>query len=374
MVIRIALQCNEADAYLIMDDSNPAPRLLSRPGEGIYNDSAGSVEGNSPFQVVWLPDDVRETYLDKVRAQAERSGVEYEGPIVFEGNAPAEVRENVPLRKLLAAESVQPATSVRIWLGAPNSIKGPTEAVFHRQGGNNLLLVGQRDEATLAIFAVALVSLASQYPPGNLRIILCDGSPPDSPPRQYLERVLQAIPHNITLAKPGDLGDLLKGLSDEIKQRGEEERGTDAATFVMIHGLQKFNKLRYEEEFGFSTPDENAPPNPAVLLGNLISEGPSLGYHVMASCDSFNNVNRFLSRKALSEFEMRVLFQMSANDSASLIDNPKASALGLHRALYYNEQEGYLETFRPYALPGNDWIEEVAAHLKRLVTPVASDQ
>ncbi len=29
MVIRIALQCNEADAYLIMDQDNPAPRLLS---------------------------------------------------------------------------------------------------------------------------------------------------------------------------------------------------------------------------------------------------------------------------------------------------------------------------------------------------------
>jgi len=367
MVIRIALQCNEADAYLIMDDSNPAPRLLSRPGEGIYNDSAGSVEGNSPFQVVWLPDEVRETYLDKVRAQAERSGVEYEGPIVFEGNAPAEVRENVPLRRLLAAESVQAAPSARIWLGAPNSIKGPTEAVFQRQSGNNLLMIGQRDEATLAIFSVALVSLAAQYSPGSLRVILCDGSPPDSPPRQYLERVLQAIPHNFTLAKPGDLADLLKGLTDDMKQRGEDAQGTDAqATFVLIHGLHKFNKLRYEEELAFSTPDPDAPANPALLLNHLISEGPSLGFHVMASCDSFNNVNRFLSRKALSEFEMRVLFQMSANDSASLIDNPKASTLGMHRALYYNEQEGYLETFRPYALPGNDWIEEVAANLKRL--------
>ena len=60
---------------------------------------------------------------------------------------------------------------------------------------------------------------------------------------------------------------------------------------------------------------------------------------------------------------MRVLFQMSANDSASLIDSPKASALGLHRALFYNEQEGYLETFRPYALPPPEWIEEAARHL-----------
>ena len=106
------------------------------------------------------------------------------------------------------------------------------------------------------------------------------------------------------------------------------------------------------------------------ILGNGSSEvyaadGTRLGFHVIATCDTYNNVNRFLSRKAFSEFEMRVLFQMSANDSASLIDNPKASLLGLHRALFYNAQEGYLETFRPYALPGSEWIEAAARHLAR---------
>src|SRR4030095_16344118 len=105
---------------------------------------------------------------------------------------------------------------------------------------------------------------------------------------------------------------------------------------------------------------------------NLICEGTRLGFHVIASCDTYNNVNRFVSRKALTEFEMRVLFQMSANDSASLIDNPKASTLGMHRALYYNEQQGHLETFRPYALPGNDWIEGVEKNLKRLTAEPAS--
>ena len=45
MVVRIALECNEADSYLIMDDNNAAPRLLSRPGEAIYNDAAGMVDG-----------------------------------------------------------------------------------------------------------------------------------------------------------------------------------------------------------------------------------------------------------------------------------------------------------------------------------------
>jgi hypothetical protein len=368
MVIRIALQCNEADAYLIMDENNPAPRLLSRPGEGIYNDMAGMIEGNSPFQVVWLPDEVRESYLQKVRAHADANNGAWLGPIVFEGNAPADVRENPLLRDLLAAPALKPATAARLWLGAPNSIKGPTEAVFHRQSGNNLLLVGQRDEATLAILSIGLISLAAQYPLGAARFILCDSTPSGTPHREFLERVLRAIPHPVTLAKQSELPEIMKDVSDEVNKRAEDP-DPDAAppVFLFINGLQRFTKLRYEEDFGFSAPDPEAPPNPALLLNNLICEGTRLGFHVITAADTYNNVNRFLSRKAFSEFEMRVLFQMSATDSASLIDNPKASLLGLHRALYSNQQEGYLETFRPYALPPNAWVEQVGRSLARLL-------
>ena len=376
MVIRVALQCNEADAYLIMDENNPAPRLLSRPGEGIYNDMAGMIEGNSPFQVVWLPDQVRELYLAKVRAQADREaaqspaaagGARYPGPIVFEGNSPASVSENGVLRGLLEAHSIKPAPAGRIWLGAPNSIKGPTEAMFRRQSGSNLLVVGQRDEAILAILSVGLVSLAAQYPPGGARFILCDGTAPGTPQREYIERIVRAIPHPITVAKPGDLVGIMQELAGEMKQRSEAtDMEAAPPVFLWIHGLQKYSKLRYEEDFGFSTADSEAPPNPAAVLNDLVCEATRLGFHVIATCDTYNNVSRFLSRKALSEFEMRVLFQMSANDSASLIDNPKASLLGLHRALFYNAQEGYLETFRPYALPDKEWIEHAGRNLARL--------
>jgi hypothetical protein len=377
MVIRVALQCNEADAYLIMDENNPAPRLLSRPGEGIYNDMAGMIEGNSPFQVVWLPDQVRETYLAKVRARADAEqirnpgsdgGPRYPGPIVFEGNAPAEVRENAVLRRLLESQSVEPAAAGHIWLGAPNSIKGPTEAVFQRQSGNNLLLVGQRDETMLALMSLGLISLAAQYPLGTARFILCDGTAPGTAQRDYIERIIQGIPHPITVAKPGDLGEIMQELAGEMKQRSEAPDAEAAPpVFLFIHGIQKYSKLRFEEDFGFSAADSDAPPNPAAVLNNLVCEGTRLGFHVIATCDTYNNVNRYLSRKAFSEFEMRVLFQMSANDSASLIDNPKASMLGLHRALFYNAQEGYLETFRPYSLPSREWVEQAARNLARLL-------
>ncbi len=368
MVIRIALQCNEADAYLIMDENNPAPRLLSRPGEGIYNDMAGMLEGNSPFQVVWLPDEVRDLYLKKVRTRADQENGAWPGPIVFEGNAPSDIRENPLLDKLLEAPALNRAPAGRIWLGAPNSIKGPTEAVFQRQSGNNLMIVGQREEATLAIFSIGLISLAAQYPLGAARFIFCDATPPGTPQREYIERVIRSIPHPVTLAKPGDLPEIMKELDAEMKKRAEDP-DPDAAppVFLFIHGLQRFTKLRYEEDFSFSTTETEAPLNPAAVLNSLIAEGARLGFHIIASVDSYNSVNRFLSRKAVSEFEMRILFQMSATDSASLIESPKASMLGLHRALFYNQQEGYLETFRPYALPPTEWIERASRHLARLL-------
>jgi len=102
--------------------------------------------------------------------------------------------------------------------------------------------------------------------------------------------------------------------------------------------------------------DTETGPDPAAQFTELITEGAGHGIHILASFDTMNNVNRFLNRKVLSEFEMRVAFQMSANDSASLIDSPQAGTLGLHRALFYNEREGTIETFRPYAMPSAEWF------------------
>jgi len=368
MVVRIALQCNEADAMLIMNDDNSAPRLLSRPGEAIYNDAAGALEGNSPFQVVWLPEEERELWLEKIRCRAQQTGWPQSGPVVFEGNAPADVRENEVLQRLLSAASIQPTTTARAWLGAPNSITGPTEAAFSRQSGNNLLVVGQRDESALAILGVALISLAAQYPRGTVRFIVLDTSPPGSRHRDFVEKIIGAIPHDLALTGNAELGALLAELSGDMEKRSDSQNTAPASTvFLFIHGLQRFKALRYEEEFSISLDDADAPRRPGRQLHQIICEGTHLGYHVICTCDTLNNANRFLSRKALSEFELRVLFQMSASDSASLIDTPKAGNLGLHRAILNNVQAGTFEMFRPYALPDFAWIDEAARDLARLL-------
>ena len=195
----------------------------------------------------------------------------------------------------------------------------------------------------MTMMGVALVALAAQ---NAGRVIVFESAAPESAERAFLERIPGA-----TIAKPGDLQSVLDELAN-----------SDSPAYLFIQGLQNFKKLRAEDEFAISSDEAS----PAALFQKIITDGPSRGVHVIASVDNYNNVTRFLGRKALSEFEMRVLFQMSANDSASLCDDPKASMLGLHRALFYNEQEGHLETFRPYALPEPGWIGEALANLNRL--------
>jgi ABC-type multidrug transport system fused ATPase/permease subunit len=366
MVIRIALQCNEADAMLIMDDDNTAPRLLSRPGEAIYNDAAGALEGNSPFQVVWLSEAERETWLAAVQQHAATTALPPAEPVVFEGNAPADIHENAPLRALLREPAPEPARAARIWLGAPNSIKGPTEVVLRRQSGNHLLIMGQNDEAALAMLGIALLSLGAQHPPGAARFMVIDATPPGTPHRAFLERVVDALPHEMTWFDHSNLAQGMALLAAELARRAEPERATTAPPlFLGLHHLERFKALRYEEDFGMTLGDSAAQPDPGRQLNQILCEGAHAGLHVLGVCDSYNNLTRFLSRRAISEFELRVLFQMSASDSASLIDTPRASALGLHRALLHNAQEGTLEVFRPYALPPAAWLEEVRSALRR---------
>ena len=355
MVVRVALQCNEADAYLIMDDSNPAPRLLTRPGEGIYNDSAGAVEANSPFQTVWLSEEERDEKLVAIQHLTESAEKTYDAPVVFEGNAPANVIENAELVRLINNPPPSIPKSARLPLGAPNAIKGPTTAEFRNQSGNHMLIVGQREDAVLAMYGVGLVALSAQFPAGSAQFYLIDGSPPDSAERSFFSDIAGKLRHPLVTSYETDLGEIMTALALEQKRRSDEGGEPAPPIFLFINGLQRFKKLRYDDDLAFSFDASSDGDNPSMQLNELICEGAPLGIHLIASIDSFNNVGRTLSRKALAEFEMRLLFQMSANDSASLIDTPKASSLGMHRALFYNEHEGYLETFRPYAMPPHGW-------------------
>ncbi|MBM3235694.1 ATP-binding protein [Candidatus Poribacteria bacterium] len=366
MAVRIALQCSEADSRLILADDNPAARLLSRPGEAIYNAQNGMVEGNNRFQVAWLPDNLRDRYLAQVQTLAQKREYRPLQPqIVFEGNAPAEVEKNRLLFDLLAAPTWSaPSRAVSVWLGEPIAIREPVAATFRRQSGSNLLIVGQNDEAALGMMGIALVSLAAQHAPARPFYILDFGAT-DAPYADFFSNLSKQLPHPVQIGRRRQLPEIIAELAAEVQRRLDAEdsssgRGAEGegAIYLFFYSLHRARDLRQEEGFGFPSfnSEESAAPSLTQQFTTILRDGPDVGVHTLVWCDTVTNLNRSMDRRVLREFAMRVVFQMSAEDSANLIDTPAASKLGPYRALFYSEEEGRLEKFRPYALPSEEWL------------------
>src|SRR5262249_26222885 len=263
-----------------------------------------------------------------------------------EGNAPADVHKNALLHRLLRSQEGSPLPrSLQAWLGEALAIKDPTAAVFRRQSGSNLLLIGQQEEAALGMLATAVIALSAQVPNSGIRFLVLDGTPLDSPHAGIFAKLATVVPHSLQVISWRGIPQLMATLTEEIDRRQKESQVDAKPVFVVIHGLHRFRDLRRnEDDFGYSSRADEA-PRPSRALATMLREGSGLGVHVMIWCDTLNNLNRFFDRQALREFDQRVLFQMSAADSSNLIDTPQASKLGLHRALFFSEDRGQAEKF-----------------------------
>ncbi len=165
-----------------------------------------------------------------------------------------------------------------------------------------------------------------------------------------------------------ELGQLLTTVAAEVKRR-QEAKTDGPELFLLIHDLPRFRDLRRrEDDFSFSRKDDEE-ATPPDQLEVILREGPVLGVHLITWCDTVNNLNRFFAHQILRKFEMRVLFQMSPNDSGHMLDAPAASKLGPHRALFHSEEQNRLEKFRPYGIPSAEWLDSVGKQLSQRPAP-----
>lgn len=372
MAVRIALQCEEADSRLILSEDNTAARLLSRPGEAIYNAENGSLAGNNTFQCVWLPDEEIQVYLNAVQQLAQRNhAVVQRTQNIFDGSKNANINDNQQLKRILFAPTWQVSRQApSVWLGNPIDIKDPTSFQLLPQAGSNLLIVGQQPDLALSLLIISLLCLMAQRPPDVARFVLLDFTPNDSPHVGLLDWLSEQLPHTVNLFKRRDLPSAITTISQELAMRKELENEKRPEVYLCIFGLQRARDLRQEEH---ARSQENAPTLHSAF-STIVRDGPDVGIHTLAWCDTFTNVSRTLENGTLREFELRVAFQMSSDDSSRFVDSTLANKLKQHRAVLYNEETGHGEVFIPYDIPSREWLSRAIERIQKKTSSTAKEK
>ena len=368
VAVRIALQCSESDAHLILSEDNPAARLLARPGEAIYNDANGLVDGNHPFQIAWLDENKREAMIRAMVARPDYLEKAEGRMIVFEGNVAPDLEHCGPLHGWLSSEpdaSRHFVDSLPAWIGEPVAIAAPVNIEFRRTGGQNVLIVGQDSDLADSIFASIVVSWTtipstSTRPRTSRMILLQDGSDKASRDR-FTSTFTPEIAPRLLLKSATEADAVVAGLWQQMTEREAGNAPPDSSEIILaIRNIGQFRTLRREDdEFGMGSFGAPKVATPATQLGELIRRGPAVGIHVIIWSDTFNNAMRWLSNSLLREFDSRIAFRLNQTDSSSLMDTPAASSLTQGRAILYRDQTGTADRFRPFNWPSQAWLQNL---------------
>lgn len=362
MSVRIALQCSEADSRLILADDNPAARLLSRPGEAIYNASSGLVEGNNLFQVALFDEANRASWLWQMYQAGQQNGYADYAPIVFEGDELARVETCGAFTEMVSAAGwPERRASVDVLLGEPIAIRPPVVARLRRLTGSNLLVVSRDEAEGTGMCVSAALSILTQRAPSEASICIADFTNADAEWAEHAEHFERHFPGGVrVIGRQRDVPELLGAVAEETKRRQDAGGHFDEYLYLMLQGMHRIRALREDEEDddGF---------NGVALLKSILRDGPEVGVHVIAWIDTCANLYRGIGRQAVRDFGLRVASAMSVDDSMGLLDDGAAARLSKpHRAIFYDEERpGSLVTFRPYAMPSQEWLEKVGAVLKQ---------
>ncbi|MEZ6045210.1 MAG: FtsK/SpoIIIE domain-containing protein [Planctomycetaceae bacterium] len=274
VAVRIALQCSESDAHLILSEDNTAARLLTRPGEAIYNDANGLLEGNHPFQIAWLGDSTRDKYLGIIANRVRQEGLHFEPPIVFEGNIASDAARNEEVTEIVRSRPEHRAVSFprlyKMWLGEAVAITEPSFCEFRRQSGNHLLMVGAQPDSARGILATGIVSLSAQLPttwsPESFTTTSSlDTKPESSATEKDPFSSFPAFPGSSPVTGTGnaelivdddDLPDDLKADFDEDETPKKDDSGIPSIFQKPLDSSSPFESS--SNPFGMSTP--SAPP------------------------------------------------------------------------------------------------------------------
>jgi S-DNA-T family DNA segregation ATPase FtsK/SpoIIIE len=363
MAVRIALQCDSSDAMLILGEDNTAAERLRFSGQAIYNEAGGRIESNQGFQVAYIDKETQLRFLHQIPSASIPNDATTNPMgrcIVFEGHKPA-VWDDQTLNRSLLQNSKKEEGCFPMILGDSVSIDPPIIRWIQRNAGRNIAVVGPDESVAASILA------------GTIQGIQWLARSPSTAPSQSAYDALKSETANVFVLNgaraedvslsavvnrcagldgiwvitPRDVQPFFVECKKELDRRLQSSDTKHPVQLVCIPNIARFRELRKGDEFTFGGSDSS--PLPDAILSELLKDGPAVGMHVWLWADSVSTLGRWLSRQSMRDLELRVVMQMSANDSNQLIDSNVANKLEPHVAIVQDEMDGKPIKFRPFA-------------------------
>jgi len=344
--------------------------MLSRPGEAIYTDANGLVEGNPLFQAVWISDKDREAQLASIHAQATARGWQRPEPmIVFEGQSSGDIRRNKAILRAvnpaMGGEEIVSATAhPTLWPGESVTISDPPPVALERQPAANLLIVGRQGQEIRPMIAAGLLGVAVSVPSTQVWLVESPAAGEGS-----LKSLAEGLPLDLKFIEPTRLKAELTQLWENLHARQDDPQQALTPLLFMLNDIARLRDLRKSDDdfgfggFGSSTP---APPSATKMLGEILRDGPAVGIHTILWTDGSVSLQHTTERTALNEFGTLIVFQTTAGESTHFLDNVSASRLDRTQALLVRPAEGESVKIRPYGKVEPElWLEWSAKLAKR---------
>jgi hypothetical protein len=361
MAVRIALQCDSSDAMLILSEDNTAAERLRHSGQAIYNESGGRIESNQGFQVAYLSKDAQLKRLHAMKP--------FEVPhdpainpmgrrVVFEGHKPA-VWDERSIRLALAPEASRETGAFAMVLGDSVSIDPPIIKTVNRAAGRNIMVVGGEEATAASIFAGAIEGFlirsdAMNSGSDSAKVFFLNGIRSEEPAMTKVISRLKSNPQT-EIINARDLEPFVLRLKDDLANRIANPDQFHATHLICVGNLSRFRELRRSEEYSFG--DDGGATKLDAIFADLLRDGPAVGLHVLLWADSASTLSRWLSRQSMRDIELRIVMQMSSNDSNQLIDSNAANRLEPYVALIQDDLDGKPIKFRPFDI---DTLPQVA--------------
>ena len=181
---------------------------------------------------------------------------------------------------------------------------------------------------------------------------------------QYLDLVKQMLKGE--RIEESEYIDMEEQEENEIEEFATETSTQESTTDFFDFGLEIGAFAKKLERTSLTSPKTKEELNVSQKLWKLISEGSSVGIHVILSCTEFQTIKETLFEvnmnvnKLIQKFPERFLFALNEMDAGLLMDNQVSISNLPNHMMYYTDSINQLCMVKPFQFPTLEELKNMA--------------